>query len=308
MTKLSEPAATKDATLFAPDDVAAEVYGSDNLPVLIQLPDLTDSAEREEVAARQPSGVPTPSVPPREDRSGASAGQHAAIRLADVEASEPQSAAEPSSQADAESPREHRLREQRLRRQQRASRRSVRDVSPSWFRGIRQLFLAAGLAGVLLVVIVGFQNRYRVAPQKTPGASDLDPIVEAPTLDIDDPALGSFTGTDLPPGPDLEPPTFSGNPPALDSLSPGNSPALDLQGQRGPTLYGSQSPTDGRNARMAATVPDTASQVVYPDTGAPGVAEPAVPPVRRDVPGWSETLPAIRNVELPTSQPGYQQR
>ena len=278
-----------------------EKYGGENLPILIQLPDLSAlDAEAQPVTDSVTTdaelNLPASESPDEwgenDDRSS--------IRLAEIDSQSEELAAVQNGTAEndvperpAASPREQRLRDQRQQRRERATRRSNRAAkTPVWLRGMSQLVFAALLAGVLLAIVVTLKNW---GAKESSGVERVDgvPIVEAPTLDFgpagSEPAFGA-PATD---GPTLGAPTFTDSAPNVEPMQPGSpeAPSFNTPGRSAPASYGGQTPPANNLPAGNHTQGYTAGTTPYPTTG---VDQPVTT-------GWSETLPVspIHSAERP---------
>lgn len=260
-----------------------EEYGSDNLPVLIRLPNLSDSVDETSPPPCDVEDEPAEShlTHPDTDREPQS-DERATIPITSS-VPEPVSQSAASEEA-SEGQAVKQLRQQRERRRQRASRRNERRPIPSWLRGVRQLIVAAALAGALLVVIVVMKNGR--APTDAPDR--VEPIVEAPTLDFNDAVTDATPGKveENPIGPSLHAPTLTDYGPSAsrDNSSEFALPERSLPNER-PVLNRDQ------NATVAGPASPSPGTISYPSTGIPG------PPSSGG--GWSETISVGRAAERP---------
>lgn len=283
-----------------------EKYGGENLPVLIQLPDLSAlDAEAQPATERVTTGaqsnVPASELPDERVESD----DRSSIRLAEIE-SEPEemSAAQNDSAHDnvperpAASPREQRLRDQRQQRRERATRRSNRAArTPVWLRGMSQLALAALLAGVLLAIVVTLKN-WNAKESTDVERADGAPMVEAPTIDFAPIGTKTAVGSPSTNGPTLGPP-ITEHAQNVEPMHPGSPepPAYNAPGRSEPPSYGKPTPPVGNPPAGNRTPGYTAGTTQYPTTGD-----------GRVVRGWSETLPVspVHSAERPAPPTDHQ--
>ena len=192
-----------------------EIYGAENLPVLIRLPDLlppsTVGSQPEAAGPETEADLP----------AGADVPQTDVVQ----EVSEKTEELPPS-------------REQRRRRGEqraRSPRRPVRNMqAPGWLKGLGQLALAAVLAGVLLAVIVTVKNwnaqssnpqHPPISPTRRLRISILAGRFSSPMPARSNPLPNAREHDVGPPqGPDLGPPTMTRSEGMLHGVSPADMP------------------------------------------------------------------------------------
>ncbi len=292
-----------------------EIYGAENLPVLIRLPDLLPSSN----VSSQPeaAGPETEADLP----AGAEVPQTDVVQ----EVSERTEELPPSRE------RRRRRGEQRAR----SPRRPVRNIqAPGWLKGLGQLALAAVLAGVLLAVIVTVKN-WNTQGSKPQHPQD-PPYAEAPDFDFDGPMLKpdarAFESApearehDVgpPQGPDLGLPTMTRSEGMLHGVSPADMPAASSSAKFKRVLPALPALPAEANLRLAREVEvpgaarDTSvirqpitSSYQYPLTGVEPVTTRGPAGVAVDsAAGWRETLDVspVRNAERPSADPLYRHR
>ncbi len=244
----------------------SEVYGGENLPVLIRLPDLSSATI-----------LPLPKV--------AELACDAEVISGDAAPSaEPPRAQQPTGPAS-----QPLLRRQRDLRSQRLS--SKREAA-GWLHGLGQLAMAAVLAGILLVIVITIKNWNAENAAAVPAAGA--PFTASPQLEFSGPLLESVDDLQPVQGPELGSPSMSRQSDQLESGS-SEAPALPTfsavrsaaGGPSGSTpVYGNSG--DRSLSSPSAGVVNYAEH--YPTTGAqPLSASPQIPGAGPDR-GWSETI------------------
>ncbi len=347
MSTIPRSATRRDFAVDTHGAPSMEIYGSEDLPVLVRLPDLSGQADpvRPLPDPPLPASVVEGSVATadaaavapvadaisvdsavQEPATGYPDDAPATIPLTDYAADPVASTSEQDKvRDDAPQPRrEQRLRQQRQERRDRATRRNERRAAmPRWLRGISQLVFAAVLAGVLLAVVVTLKNWN--ATGESPRQSNVGvPFVEAPPFELSVPASQEVAHVDGPQGPELGPPTLSERGPTLNGSG---MPALDTPATRpdshetnAPVSYGEITPPvqsvpaafAGRPPAVNAPQYGTPQypKTDYPSTGArPVVAAPSAS-VIDNVRRWGGEMPArpVRSAELPASSNHDHQR
>jgi hypothetical protein len=255
------------------DRTGQETYDSENLPVLIRLPALANTAPVPGGAVAHPPTPPGPhwvrggSAP---DRSGAA---RSAVR-----------------------------RRQGRPRDEREPRWPTRAVPVrGWLRGLGRFVMAAVMAGVLLSIIIMVRDAVRGEPS-TP-AWKHDSRGQRPPLQWEPPAAetvaeslsgrnadaaGAVDGTE--PVWDLGP-TFQQVPPAMLD-APAAGPALESDWDRSPNSaprFNARRIPEGTG--YADGVETSALPVHYPSTGMEPVSSPSGPIRHASSEGWRETVP-----------------
>ncbi len=276
----------------------SEIYGGEQLPVLIRLPDLSPAAR-----------VPLPTV------ATSDLGNAAQPTGDSAPAAEPRQQPE-----DAKLPPQHLRRERRPRTIRRprtnrdaTNRDAVNGDAAGWLRGIGQLAMAAVLAGVLLVIVITIKHWNADNAQSRPAVTA--PFAEPPELD--------FGGPILEPAADFRP----------DQGSRRGLPSVGTQGRtlRGVLPAENSPPSLSDNLRPAGatnTDPRLMRSVQTPEvsratpSGNPLVGaypstdfvEPVSTPREAfsagDAAGWSETISvgSQRNAARPPADPRTQRR
>ncbi len=238
-------------------------YGSDDAPVLLQLPNLAMAVS---VPSPSESAAPTdelaPVEPPAESPS------------TDLETSVADGEAEAEETA-APTPDRHQRRIQRNQRQAQESK------SPLWLRNLGQYAFAVVLASVLFAIIVMFKERNNEVsssnsppPSQEIGMPDWDEVhqpVLVPAVSHSD--AGSDWGTS---------PAADDSVPSPATATAANPAALDPSAFNGASAPGLGVP-DFRMARQPQELERSATPTVpYPSTGVPPVGGSSSE-------GWSET-------------------
>lgn len=203
------------------DSAASEVYGSENLPVLIRLPDLSSAMTVEPIDSVERSEDPVESQPaPVPEDTGAAVTVAGGARAAG---------------------------ERNRWRGRRSARRAEKKATPSWLRGAGQLALATALAGILFVIIVTFQERHRGARDDAPDAKSSS--VAGPAVDFGPPVLEPATNAQA---------EENDVPLPLQSADGSGS---TLQGVRPAAVPPTEAPSFPSDVELSATAPQPSARI-----------------------------------------------
>jgi hypothetical protein len=235
----------------APDDLhepaemrgAQLAYGSDEAPVLLQLPNLLPPSAPSSSEVTAPTDELAPVEPPAETASEG-----------------PDTDSEPESTATSTNDRQQERREERRHR-----RKPSRPTTPTWFNNIGQYVFAVILASVLFAVFVTWKERKKDVSSTDPPSP---PAVNLPTWDNDPSALIPGAGRS-----DVD--SIWGTSPATsDSIpSPPTTASASPAPSGSPGIENSSAPGLGVPEFRLARQPEQPEGAVaptrpYPDTGA----------------------------------------
>lgn len=313
MSTLRKNAAPLDVSPDPSGPTVREVYGGENLPVLITLPDLTAPARPEvpvgepAVPAPEPAAEPAELASPADDQMPApdTVVNDPAEAPATPEASGPSwdaaedvddSVDDSIAEREAEAERERRRALQRQRRSDRAQRRtSRRAAAPAWLRNLGQLGVALVLASVLFAVIVTVKNWNRPGEASVVNPDNY-PMVEAPVIDFGEPGTGPTAEAGDVQQPSLTLPDYAEYDSPLERVTPTDLP---------------ESPARETAVEVVteSSVTATPTQPQYPTTGVPELSVPT-DTSQGGSGGWRETLPVgpVRSADRPATPPWNQHR
>lgn len=258
---------------------AQETYGGENLPVLVRLPELSDSTEptTPAIEGSTPQDVSAPPAAPSSASPEASTGNPSQIAPPrDTDSSEKWAPQEPATAGHSRSGQQGQQRSHQQSRSQRKPRyNSQRLTVPHWLRGSGQLAFAAVLAGLILMVLVTVKN-WNTSGDSSPRQVDKQSSLEASQLGADHLQARAAHGIPQPPAPSQTSPPITDRTEKTNSWFPTSPSGPDVKaGGVSPTSpSGPPNPTDSRTIGRHDTgvVPKSTTMTQYPTTG----VEPAL--------------------------------